>query len=1352
MQFSGINLVEGSEISTLIVASGSAFPSAPHVPVKGELFNLIGNPNPALNGVYSYNGADTGNIYNPTNWTLQLNQNSITPEEIRNILPPVSPIDPVSGLAAFTPAIDPVQGTFYTKVKVDSLGRVIGGSTPTTLGGYNITDAQPLDADLTAIAAISDTAGFLKKIGVNSWALDTTTYITQNQQIAVSGDATGFGTTSIALTLANSGVTAASYGIASSVPQLDIDVKGRVTHAVNVPIGIDASQMISGSVSSARISVDSVTQYQASLAISENQILDGTVLARVAGNETITGNWTFNNPVTGSPPTIASHLATKLYVDNVAAGLSLQKSVRVATTGPIVLSGLQTIDDIVLTAGDRVLVKDQSNAAANGIYTAASDAWARATDFDNLDSNNQPVVEIKTGALIYVAVGTSSGNSSWVLTTTGTITVDVTALIFTVFSRPGDFTAGAGLTLTGHTFDIGTASTSRIVVNADNIDLATTGVAAGNYAGITVDTYGRVTAGTSTLAWTSIDGKPTTLNGYGITDAQPLNGNLTSISSVSSTGLLANIGTNSFNTISLAVSGLGISITNPDGVSGNPTITSNATAANVGSTLVARDAAGSFAAGIVTADLIGNASTATSWKNARKINLSGDLLGSTPNIDGTSDVILTATLGNTGVTAGTYTKVTVDAKGRITIGTTISSADIITALGYTPASSSGGSIGGSMVPSATNSYTIGTPSAVWQNVYATTFTGNLTGNASTVTTNANLTGPITSVGNATSVASQTGTGSKFVMDTSPTIAGAILVTPNIGVATGTSFNSITGLAVATPLVPGAATVGTSTLVARQDHVHPSDPATAVTSGPLAQFASTTSAQLAGVISDETGTGQLVFNNGPLLVAPSIGIATGVSFNSITGLSSTVPLMDGTAAVGYDFEVARADHVHPSDTSKLSLSGGVMTGSITIPTGQSITVADTPTLGTQVANKNYVDAVAAGLTWKNTVLVATTTNITRSGTQTIDGIAVTVGTRVLVKNQTTSSENGIYVVSTSAWSRAADMDASTPINEFNGAAVLVTSGTSQSNTGWIVTSTVTTVDTSPVTWAQFSAAVLSAGTGVGISGNTISVLANQSQITTLGTITSGTWSAGFGSSTGTGAVVLSTSPTLVTPNLGTPSAVVLTNATGTANNLTVGNATYFSATQQTNPMFGVTTSMAMSQDGGATRGSVIVRASGTGDSNLAGMTFWNDAYAVKMGIRADGYFGLGGWNRAAWSWYSDPSGNMVAGGNVTAYSDPRLKENFKVIANPISILKQLDGGTFDWKSGIAHTSFKAGKHDYGILADQVEAVMPEIVTDSVQIDGDVYKTVDYSKIVPVLIEAIKALDARVALLENELSKK
>lgn len=119
----------------------------------------------------------------------------------------------------------------------------------------------------------------------------------------------------------------------------------------------------------------------------------------------------------------------------------------------------------------------------------------------------------------------------------------------------------------------------------------------------------------------------------------------------------------------------------------------------------------------------------------------------------------------------------------------------------------------------------------------------------------NLTGPITSVGSATAIASQTGTGTKFVMDTSPT-----LVTPTLGVATATSINGTT--------IPS-----TKTLV--------------VTTDKLSVLAATTSAELAGIISDETGSGSLVFGTSPAIADPKVT----QTINSQTGTTYTFVLAD-----------------------------------------------------------------------------------------------------------------------------------------------------------------------------------------------------------------------------------------------------------------------------------------------------------------------------------------------------------------------------------------------------------------------------------------------------------------------------
>jgi hypothetical protein len=100
-------------------------------------------------------------------------------------------------------------------------------------------------------------------------------------------------------------------------------------------------------------------------------------------------------------------------------------------------------------------------------------------------------------------------------------------------------------------------------------------------------------------------------------------------------------------------------------------------------------------------------------------------------------------------------------------------------------------------------------------------------------------------------------------------------------------------------------------------------------------------------------------------------------------------------------------------------------------------------------------------WKSPCAVATTTNITLSGEQTIDGV-LTSSSRVLVKDQTSTLQNGIYVSAAGAWARATDADSA---GELEGAAVGVTQGTVQQNTIWIQTTDNITLETSAIAWQQ-----------------------------------------------------------------------------------------------------------------------------------------------------------------------------------------------------------------------------------------------------------------------------------------------
>ena len=158
------------------------------------------------------------------------------------------------------------------------------------------------------------------------------------------------------------------------------------------------------------------------------------------------------------------------------------------------------------------------------------------------------------------------------------------------------------------------------------------------------------------------------------------------------------------------------------------------------------------------------------------------------------------------------------------------------------------------------------------------------------------------------------------------------------------------------------------------------------------------------------------------------------------------------------------------------------------------------------------------------------------------------------------------------------------------------------------------------------------------------------------------------------------------------------------------------------------------------GPIQVVASGTGDGNTAGIAFNANGSIAKIAYRNDGIFGFGGGSLAAWRWYVDAAGNTVSAGDVTAYSDPDLKERFEIIKDPEALLEMIEGCIFYWKHGIQENEGREGLRDYGILADQVEAIFPEFVHYSVA-SGVRYRTVAYHKFIPVLIEAYKAFRAK-----------
>jgi hypothetical protein len=213
--------------------------------------------------------------------------------------------------------------------------------------------------------------------------------------------------------------------------------------------------------------------------------------------------------------------------------------------------------------------------------------------------------------------------------------------------------------------------------------------------------------------------------------------------------------------------------------------------------------------------------------------------------------------------------------------------------------------------------------------------------------------------------------------------------------------------------------------------------------------------------------------------------TSPSFNGSTNVTAAGTLATVNSNVGTFTKVTVNAKGLTTAATQASLSDlSSPTASFSMGSQLLTNVLD-PVGAQDAATKNYVDTVAQGLDAKASVICATTVNITLSGTQTIDGIAVVAGNRVLVKNQTLSQDNGIYVASASAWARSADMNV---WDEVPNSFVFVETGTTQADTGWVCTANAGgTLGTTPITWTQFSGAgTYTAGTGLTLTGSQFSI--------------------------------------------------------------------------------------------------------------------------------------------------------------------------------------------------------------------------------------------------------------------------
>jgi hypothetical protein len=419
---------------------------------------------------------------------------------------------------------------------------------------------------------------------------------------------------------------------------------------------------------------------------------------------TMTGNLVLN-----ADPTASLQAATKQYVDTIAAaGIHYHTPARVeapanlpstydnGTSGvgaTLTNSGTQVaivVDGIALSSSDRVLIYQQTDPAHNGVYTvttvgSVSTNWVltRATDADSYAPSDPDA--LGQGDAFFISAGDTGAGETYVMTTVGTITFGTTGIVFTQISATAIYSAGAGLTLTGQEFSLNTPVASA------------TALATGRTIGMTGD-----------VVWTSaaFDGS----------------GNVTGTATIQPDSVALGTDTTGNYVADGAVSGTGLSGSSSS-EGGTFTVTSNATALNTASTIVARDGSGDFAAGTVTAALSGNSTTATALATGRTIGMTGDVVWTSASFDGSGNVTGTATIQANSVALGTDTTGNYVAVGAVS-GTGLSGSS----------SSEGGTF--TVTSNATNA---NTASAIVArdgsgNFAAGTITAALTGNASTATT------------------------------------------------------------------------------------------------------------------------------------------------------------------------------------------------------------------------------------------------------------------------------------------------------------------------------------------------------------------------------------------------------------------------------------------------------------------------------------------------------------------------------------------------------------------------------------------------------------------------------------------